>query len=148
MSPSTRTQVAAGYAAVTALVGTALGVSAGNASAAPVPVVHEFVYTFNGSAFSGDPWPFSVEALRATTGIAPGVTRLAAGPLCNAIVTTTCAGYSLPITVTWLNVSTGRTGRTVVTGSGTDVKTGTGAIALAGQIGPYPLFPNLGVVRA
>lgn len=135
-------------AAVSALATAALGATASTASAAPTPVVQNFDYSFSGSAFSGDPWPFSIESLQATTGVKPGVTNLKAGELCNAFVTTTCAGYSIPIKVSWINFATGKSGSTEVTDAGVDIETGAGPVGLAGRIGSAPLFPNLGLVNA
>lgn len=135
-------------AAVSTLASAALGATAGTASAAPAPVVQNFDYSFTGSTFSGDPWPLSIESLQATTGVKPGVTNLKAGNLCNAFVTTTCAGYSLPINVSWINFATGKSGSTKVTDAGVDIVTGAGPVGLAGRIGSAPLFPNLGLVNA
>ncbi|TSD98081.1 hypothetical protein FOS14_13875 [Skermania sp. ID1734] len=141
MKPGPLRAAVFGIAQISAAAGLALGLCVTPASAATTAT-----YQFQDGISSGDPWPFSVETLTATTN-GTGVVRLSSGPLCNAIVQTTCAPYSQPIMVSWLNFATGAHGTLQVTSNGVDVATGAGPVALTGGAGNLGI-PSLGLIAA
>ncbi|MEH3156861.1 MAG: hypothetical protein PGN29_16570 [Gordonia paraffinivorans] len=125
---------------------TAVVAGTGPAAAAPVPrplPVTQFVVT-------GDPWPFSVETF-STAPAGAGHTRVVADPLCNAFNRSLCLGYTKGASISWVNLTTGRSGLatipdTAVPGSSVDIATGSGPVAFRVGSVRDTIVPAVGVV--
>lgn len=92
-----------------------------------------------------DPFPFGYELLEVSTN-GTGIVRLTAGELCNQLVPR-CTGYSLNLTVRWINFGNGASGTTEAGATPATITTGSGpvgiAVSRAGTIG----IPGFGLVN-
>jgi hypothetical protein len=137
----------AALAATLGVIGAATAVAtAGPAAAAPAPrplPVTQFVVT-------GEPWPFGVETF-STAPAGAGHTRVVADPLCNAFNRSLCLPYTKGASISWVNVTTGRTGQATISdsaapGSSVDVATGSGPVAFRVGSVRDTVVPAVGVV--
>lgn len=118
---------------------TAIGVAGAGAAlaattilAAPAQAAPVTSFQVEQVLLTGDPWPVSTLTYTATT-VAPGVARVTVTSVCNSFNRPLCLDYSIGGTISWLNTSTGRTGRAVLpsdsmTGSHVDLHTGRGFV--------------------
>lgn len=143
--PSRRTTLVRTVTVGCAVAGAAaIGAAPANALpvAQPAFTSHEFRHDF----FSGDPYPFGYEVVDAATN-GSGVVRFDAGDLCNAL-TGRCSGYTIDISVQWINFANGATGTTTVGRTAKFVTTGRGPIGLSVTGPRFPNLPTLGAVNS